>query len=573
LNELRRELLLKDIDSILQQILFEAVRKAGNDKIEISEIMFERPKREGQGDRASNIAMKAAKQLGKNPRLLADEIVSEIKKSEYIEKIEVAGPGFINFFLTPLWLQHTVEAILLNPDTFGSSNIGNGKRVQVEFASANPTGPLHIGHGRGAAVGDTIGNLLSFTGWNVEKEYYLNDAGLQMQILGASTQSRYFELLGKADKAPLPETSYKGEYIREIAKIIIESEGDKYISQPLEDSAQFFTDFAASSILADIKEDLSEFGIKFDVWYSEKSLYTRGLVSETLKYLKERELAFSHEGALWFKSPIKSNTEENENTNAEDEDRVLIRSNGAPTYFASDIAYHKNKFDRGFEMLIDVWGADHHGYVPRMKAAITALGHSPDSFEVLLIQFVNLLRNGELVPMSTRSGQVVTLREVRKEVGNDAARWFFLMRNSDSHLDFDLELAKQQSNENPVYYAQYAHARACSIKKECAERGLMRSINLSFNINALTEIEERKIISRLAIFPQEVARAANELAPHIMTNYVFDLAGDFHAFYNAHRVMCEDNEKLSSRLQLVEAAKIVLSRALGIIGVCAPERM
>ena len=564
---------MNDIDSVLRQIIFEAVQKVISDRVNINEIMLERPKREGQGDRSTNIAMKAAKQLGKNPRLLAYEIVSAINKSDYIEKIEVAGPGFINFFLTPLWLQHTIEAILSNPDSFGAQNTGKGKKVQVEFVSANPTGPLHIGHGRGAAVGDTIGNLLAFAGWKVEKEYYLNDAGLQMQILGASTQSRYFELLGAADKAPLPEISYKGEYIKDIASIIVENEGDRFISQPLEDSMPFFTDFAVSNILADIVSDLREFGIVFDVWYSERSLYTRNLVSEAMKYLKEKELAFEHEGALWFKSPIKSGTEESEDTNAEDADRVLIRSNGAPTYFASDIAYHKNKFDRGFERLIDVWGADHHGYVPRMKAAIAALGHSPDSFEVLLIQFVNLLRNGELVPMSTRSGQFVTLREVREEVGNDAARWFFLMRNSDSHLDFDLELAKKQSNENPVYYVQYAHARACSIRRECTERGLLNDMKTDFNINVLTEIEERKLIARLAIFPQEVARAANELAPHIMTNYMFELAGDFHAFYNAHRVMCDDSEKSSSRLQLVEAVRIVLSRALKLLGVSAPERM
>ncbi|MCL1875818.1 MAG: arginine--tRNA ligase [Synergistaceae bacterium] len=564
---------MKDIDSILQQILFEAVSIVSDGKIEISEIMFERPKREGQGDRASNIAMKAAKQLGKPPRTLADEIVSAIEKGDYIEKVETAGPGFINFFLTPLWLQLTVENILSNPDAFGSSDTGKGKKVQVEFVSANPTGPLHVGHGRGAAVGDTVGNLLSFTGWDVQKEYYLNDAGLQMQILGTSTQSRYFELAGAPDKAPLPETSYKGEYIWDIASRIVESEGDKYISQPLEDSVPFFTNQAVNSILDDIKNDLSDFGIKFDVWYSEKSLYERGLVNEAMEYLKKRDFTFQHEGALWFKSPTKSNTEVNEDANTEDKERVLIRSNGAPTYFASDIAYHKDKFDRGFVRLIDVWGADHHGYVPRMKAAIAALEHSPDSFEVLLIQFVNLLRNGELVPMSTRSGQFVTLREVRSEVGNDAARWFFLMRNSDSHLDFDLELAKQQSNENPVYYVQYAHARACSIKRECTERGLMKSMKTDFNIGALTEIEERKLISRLAIFPQEVLRAANELAPHIMTNYVFDLAADFHAFYNAHRVMCEEQEKSSSRLLLVEAVRIVLSKALGILGVSAPERM
>ncbi|MCL2767274.1 MAG: arginine--tRNA ligase [Synergistaceae bacterium] len=562
---------MKDIDSILREILFEAIQKVSAGKIDIDEIMFDRPKREGQGDRASNVAMKTAKQLEKSPRSFAEEIVSAIEKNAYIEKVETAGPGFINIFLTPLWLQQTVEYILSNPDAFGSSDAGKGRKVQVEFVSANPTGPLHIGHGRGAAVGDTVGNLLSFAGWSVEKEYYLNDAGLQMQILGTSTQSRYFELLEKADKAPLPETSYKGGYIRDIAKRIVESEGDKYISQPLEESLQFFTDYAVNSILADIKDDLNEFGIKFDVWFSEKSLYTRDLVSEAMKYLKERGFAFEHEGALWFKSQTK--TEENEDTNTEDKDRVLIRSNGAPTYFASDIAYHKDKFDRGFERLIDVWGADHHGYVPRMNAAISALGHSPDSFEVLLIQFVNLLRNGELVPMSTRSGQFVTLREVRNEVGNDAARWFFLMRSSDSHLDFDLELAKQQSNENPVYYVQYAHARACSIKRECAERGLIKDTNMGINVNELTKDEERKLMAKLAIFPQEAARAANDLAPHIMTNYVFDLAGDFHAFYNAHRVICEDKEKSFSRLQLVEAVRVVLSRALGLLGVSAPERM
>jgi arginyl-tRNA synthetase len=294
------------------------------------------------------------------------------------------------------------------------------------------------------------------------------------------------------------------------------------------------------------------------------------MVSEAMEYLKDRGLAFEHEGTLWFKSQT---TDDKEDTNTDDKDRVLIRSNGVPTYFASDIAYHKDKFDRGFERIIDVWGADHHGYIPRMNAAISALGHPSESFDVLLIQFVNLLRNGELVSMSTRSGQFVTLREVRNEVGNDAARWFFLMRNSDSHLDFDLELAKQQNNENPVYYVQYAHARACSIKRECAERGLVQDINKDLNISVLTEDEERKLMAKLAIFPQEAARAANESAPHIMTNYVLDLAGDFHAFYNAHRVICEDKEKSSSRLQLVEAVRVVLLRALELLGISAPQKM
>lgn len=554
---------MKHIDEILREILFEAVKKTGAE-IQLADILFERPKRDEQGDRASNVAMKIAKTLGKNPRMLAEEIVGAIPKSEYIEKIEIAGPGFINFFLTPLWLADTVKDIIENPD-FGRPNIRESRKIQVEFVSANPTGPLHVGHGRGAAVGDTVGNILAFAGWNVEKEYYLNDAGLQMQILGGSAQSRYFELLGHAEKAPFPEVSYKGDYIIDIAKQIADKEGERFISVPLEESLQFFSEYASNAILSDIKNDLEEFGVRFDVWFSEKSLYTQGLVPSTMEYLKSRGFAFENEGALWFKTSGGDN---------DDKDRVLVRSNGVPTYFASDIAYHKDKFDRGFERVIDVWGADHHGYVPRMKAAVAALGRRPENFEVLLIQFVNLLRGGAAVQMSTRSGQFVTLRDVRREVGGDAARWFFLMRSSDSHLDFDLELAKQQNNENPVYYVQYAHARACSIKRECAERGFKFDLSpQNFDVAQLVEPEEKKLMARLAIFGQEAARAASELAPHVLTNYIFELAGDFHAFYNSHRVMCECSERAVSRFILVEAARKILERGLSLLGVSAPQRM
>ena len=441
--------------------------------------------------------------------------------------------------------------------------------MQVEFVSANPTGPLHIGHGRGGAVGDVLANLLAFTGWKVEREYYINDAGLQMEILGRSTQSRYFELQGRPQSAPFPENGYKGDYIYDLARDAVKIEGDRFLSMPLAESLPWFKVFAGDVILKGIRDDLEDFGVNFDVWFSESSLYTRNLVSQAMEHLKQRDYAFEADGAVWFKA-----------SDFEDEkDRVLIRNNGAPTYFASDIAYHKEKFDRGFDRVIDIWGADHHGYIPRMKAGIEAIGRKPEDLDVLLIQFVNLVRDGAQVPMSTRSGQFITLRDVLNEVGVDATRYFFLMRRSDSQLDFDLELAKRQSNDNPVFYVQYAHARICGIMKEMKERGVKGGCRgaseplgeLSFD--ALSGEETRKLIDCLAAFPKEMEDASKELAPHAITIYASKLAGYFHSFYNANRILGEEPHVETGRLMLAEAVRIVLVRCLTLLGVSAPERM
>lgn len=550
----------------LRRIVEGALREVAAEKgvsPDLPEIAFEKPKREGQGDLSTNCAMQLSRVFGEKPRDLAASLVAKISSDPYLEKVEIAGPGFINFFLSARWMGEVLAEILQQGPQYGSSGAGGGKRVQVEFVSANPTGPLHVGHGRGAAVGDIIANILRFTGWNVQREYYINDAGLQMDILGRSTQARYFELAGMPEKAPFPEDGYKGAYIYDIAGAVREREGNKFTALSPGESLQFFKTFAADTILATIRKDLADFGVHFDVWFSEKSLYERDLVPSAMQTLKDHGFAFEHEGALWFKS-----------TDFTDEkDRVLIRSNGVPTYFASDITYHKEKFDRGFDRVIDIWGADHHGYVPRMKAGVASLGRNPEDLDVLLIQFVNLLRNGQQVPMSTRSGQFVTLRDVIDEVGVDATRFFFVMRRNDSHLDFDLELAKQASSDNPVYYVQYAHARICSVLREAESRGIHVPAAEGVTGDIFRTDEEKKLLSRLGDFPGEVEKASGELAPHVLVNYVSDLAGDFHSFYNAHRVLGEEEPVMKARLLLVKAAGNVIASVLGLLGVTAPERM
>lgn len=566
---------LMSIDLYLKNILRESIESfilsKGEEMLELPALDVERPKRDGQGDRASSAPMQLAKKLGMSPRDLAAELVSLLEKrvadgsveGKWVSKIEIAGPGFINFFLSNLWLRDVVETVLELGDLYGAQDLGRGKKVQVEFVSANPTGPLHIGHGRGAAVGDTVANLLAFTGWQVEREYYINDAGLQMEILGRSTQARYFELLGKADLAPFPEDGYKGDYIYDLARDAMTTEGERFLHRPLSESLPWFKKYAGTIILEGIKKDLLNFGVEFDVWFSESSLYERKLVPEAMEHLKKRDYAFEADGAIWFKA-----------TDFEDEkDRVLIRNNGVPTYFASDIAYHKEKFDRGFDRVIDIWGADHHGYVPRMKAGVEALGRKSEDLDILLIQFVNLVRNGVQVPMSTRSGQFIPLSEVVNEVGVDATRYFFLMRRSDSQLDFDLELAKKQSNDNPVFYVQYAHARICSIMRELKERGKSITGKGDLLPDTLNGDETRKLIDCLALFPKEVENASKELAPHAVTGYAFNLAGYFHAFYNVNRILGEAPDVESARLRIIESVRIVLARCLKLLGVSAPERM
>ncbi len=558
---------MKEVSEFLKDLLLRAAMDVATGKGlspgEMPEVLLERPRHEGQGDWASNIAMLLAKPLKARPRELVEEIVSKIGKDPHLEKIEVAGPGFINFFVTNLWVRDVLETAVNERENFGRSSQGKGRKVQVEFVSANPTGPLHVGHGRGAAVGDMTASLLEYAGWEVEREYYINDAGLQMNLLGQSTQARYFELLEVAEKAPFPENGYKGDYIYDLAKEIIEIEGNRFVGMPLDESFPVFQAYAANTILGGIRQDLALFGVSFDVWFSEKSLYEKGLVESALDFLKQRGHAYDKDGALWFRTTAFG----------DDKDRVLVRSNGVTTYFASDVAYHKEKFDRGFDLVIDVWGADHHGYVPRMKAAVEALGKDREALQILLIQFVNLLRGGHQVSMSTRSGEFVTLREVLDEVGIDAARFFFAMRRCDSHLDFDLELAKKASTDNPVFYVQYANARIQSIMREAASRNIEVAASSSVDFSLLREPEEKALAKRIARFPEEVEKAAYELAAHRIAFFAYDLASDFHAFYNAHRVLGVEDEVSKARLYLVEAARVALTNALGILRVKAPERM
>ena len=551
----------------LKQALDTAVKAVAAEKdYQIPEgfmVRLERPRQEGHGDWATNIAMQLSKPFGVKPRDLAEDIIAKLPKDSVIDRAEVAGPGFMNFTLSANWVTETVKNAIEKGDDYGRSNIGGGRRIQVEFVSANPTGPLHMGHGRGAAVGDITASLLDFAGYNVEREYYINDAGLQMELLGKSAQACYFEALGRAEEAPMPEDGYHGDYMSDIAKSYVEKYGDSLAQKPLEETLPFFSEETGRLVLELIKKDLEDFGVKFDVWFSEKSLYDDNLVEPAMQALKERDYAYEDEGALWFRSTMFG----------DDKDRVLIRSNGMPTYFTSDVAYLKNKYDRGFEKNIYVWGADHHGYVPRLKSVNKAFGFPDDGIDVLLIQMVNLLRDGKPVQMSKRAGTIVTLREIMDEVGRDAARFFFVIRRCDSTVDFDLELAKKASSENPVFYIQYAHARICSIRRELAERGIPMPTMEDFDVSLLTDPTEINLAKAVSRFPEEIMKAAEETAPHRLVYYATELAEAFHAFYNAQRVLGVEENVMKSRILLMEAARVTLKNALGILGVSAPEKM
>lgn len=526
-------------------------------------VRLERPRAEGHGDWATTMAMQLAKRFELKPRDLAEEIVSRIPIGDIVARAEAAGPGFMNFTLASNWMTEAIAAAVDNKDDYGRVDEGKGHRVQVEFVSANPTGPLHMGHGRGAAVGDIMASILDFAGWKVEREYYINDAGLQMDLLGKSARARYFELLGRADEAPIPEDGYQGDYMSDIAKIFVEKYGDTLAAKPESETLEFFSNETGKLVLGMIKQDLSDFGVHFDVWFSERSLYANDQVTPAMNLLKERGMAYEKDGALWFRSSLFG----------DDKDRVLIRANGVPTYFASDVAYMKNKYDRGFERLIYVWGADHHGYVPRIKSVNKAYGYPDDAIDVLLIQMVNLLRDGRPVQMSKRAGTIITLREIIDEVGVDAARFFFIIRRCDSTVDFDLELAKKSTSENPVFYVQYAYARICSICKELEGRGIAFPTMADFDVNSLTDPSERKLAKVVSRMPEEVAKAAREYAPHRMAYYATELAEAFHSFYNSSRILGVEDNVRKSRILLMEAARVTLRNVLRILGVSAPERM
>lgn len=547
---------------ILKATISNCVNKGLLPEIDLENIEVEVPAQSDHGDYASNIAMISASRVRQNPRKIAGIIQENLADTENIlEKTQIAGPGFINFFIKDSVWRDTLRTIREQGESFGSLNIGNAQKVQVEFVSANPTGPLHIGHARGAVVGDVVANLLRTVGYDVDKEYYINDAGNQMNNLGKSVLYRYREIFG--EKVEFPENCYRGDYIKDIAADIMKKEGNKYLAGDEDKTIRYFTGIAGGVILEEIKDDLKDFGVVFDNYFSEQELYRDNGVANLLDSLQKQGFIYSDGETLWFKTTMYG----------DEKDRVVVRKNGDPTYFAADIAYHQNKYARNYKMIVDIWGADHHGYMPRLWAGIQALGQDKNSLRIILVQLVNLLRAGEPVAMSTRSGEFVTLREVLDEVGKDAARYNFLMRRSDSHLDFDLEVAKKQSNENPVYYVQYAHARICSILKMAEERGIALPDYKDFDPSLLKEPEEINLMKMMANYPETISGAARTLEPHRITFYLNELAGIFHSYYNKNKVISDNRELSAARLYMLGSILVVLRNALKILGVDAPEKM
>ena len=583
----------QQLEQLIQSALT-ALNTSGQLTVTSDDIQIEKVKDKLHGDFACNIAMMLAKAAGRKPREIAELIVQALPKSPLVLKVDVAGPGFINFFLTPEALSSLIPTILSEGKNFGRSHYGQNKKILVEFVSSNPTGPLHVGHGRHAAYGSIVSDLLEAIGYKVHREYYVNDAGRQMDILASSVWMRYLELAG--EKFVLPSNAYKGTYVIEIAEalkkqyanqfvkpaaevfqLLPDDEpqgGDKevYIDAVIERAKKLlgdtaFTqvfDLSLKTILDDIRNDLAEFGVEFQEWFSERALTQSEVINNNLAKLEKSGLAYRQDGALWFKA-----------TDFGDEkDRVLERANGQRTYFANDLSYHINKFERGFDACIDIFGSDHHGYVPRMKAGLQAAGIMPDKLTYLFMQFVTLYRQGEQVQMSTRSGSFVTLRELRAEVGNDAARYFYVMRRNEQHVDFDLDLAKSQSNDNPVYYVQYAHARICSVFKQLPDKGMSydKAMGLA-NLALLIQEHEHHLLGTLGRYPELIQNAALNHEPHLLTNYLRDLATDFHSYYNSHQFLVDDDKLRNARLTLIDATRQVLVNGLQLIGVSTPESM
>lgn len=527
---------------------------------EYPDVLLEVPPQKEFGDFATNIAMQSARIAHKSPRMIADILLRHLD-APWLEKAEVAGAGFINFFLKHDIIYDTLCHILEQGKQYGQAPLRAEDTVQVEYVSANPTGPLHVGHGRGAAYGSALVNLLRAAGYNVQSEYYINDAGNQMNNLAASVNARYLELFGK--KAEIPENGYHGADIIDTARAIIEQDGDKYLQMDEKDRLEIFKNRAYEEKLKALKRDLESFNVTFDKWFSERTLHPEA-IKKACETLKSNGNMYEKDGALWLKSTAYG----------DDKDRVVIRDNGVPTYLAADIAYHKNKYERQFKKLINIWGADHHGYVARVKAAMAALGLDPNQLEILLLQMVSLFRNGELVKMSKRTGQAITLNELIEEVGTDAARYFFIMRSLDTQLDFDLDLAKSHSNENPVYYIQYANARIFSIYKQIAENGDVFDMTWkNTKWDKLKEERELALIKKMAAYPEEIRKAAADRAPHRIAHFVYEMAGLFHAFYNNCHIIQSDKELEEARLALVTAVQITIANCLAVLGISAPETM
>ena len=581
----------RQLADLLQQALASVAPQAAATPIQI-----ERPKQAGHGDFSTNLAMQLARALKRNPREVAQQLVAELPASTLVTRAEIAGAGFINFHIARTAKLGVITQALVAGRDFGRSTAGGGRKVQVEFVSANPTGPLHVGHGRGAAYGASLSSLLAFAGWDVLREYYVNDAGRQMDILAVSTWLRYLELFGEV--VDFPPNAYQGAYVREMAGQLRATHGDRYLrpaaavtagtpglpdTDRADDDAErqreshldaligntktlldkdwpYVHAHVLNEQLADGRDDLEEFGVHFDVWFSEKALFDTGLVARTVDLLEKNGYVYVQDGARWFRS----------SAFGDEKDRVVQRDNGIYTYFASDIAYHQNKIERGFDRVINVWGADHHGYIPRVKGAMTALGLDAERLHVALVQFAVLYRDGQKASMSTRAGEYVTLRQLRADVGNDAARFFYVLRKSDQHLDFDLDLAKSQSNENPVYYIQYAHARICSVLGQwTGDEAALAEVDLA----PLASPRELALANRLAGFPEVIEAAASELAPHSVAFYLKDLAADFHAWYNAERLLVDAADLRDARLALAAAVRQVIRNGLGILGVACPDSM
>lgn len=591
----------QDIKDLIHAALGRLLAEGGLGVQALPEPRLERTREAGHGDFATNVALVLAKPARTRPRDLAQRLVDALPPSPLVARVEIAGPGFINFFLAEGAYRSLVPQILEAGNDFGRGRIGAGRRVQVEFVSANPTGPLHVGHGRGAAYGAVVADLLAAVGFEVHREYYVNDAGRQMDILATSVWLRYLELCG--EDLRFPSNGYRGDYVWDIAATLHREHGDAYRvdtetvfeglppdtpqegePQDLEGDKEAHIDglvvaakrllgdnryryvfeLGLNTILDDIRDDLSQFGVDYQEWYSERALTESGAVDRAIERLRERGHLYERDGALWFRA----------SEFGDEKDRVLVRENGQTTYFASDVAYHLDKLERGFDRVVDIWGADHHGYIPRVKAALTALGEDPDRLDVLLVQFAILYRGGEKVQMSTRSGEFVTLRELRREVGRDAARYFYVMRRCEQHLDFDLDLAKSESSDNPVYYVQYAHARVCSVLRQAAERGMEIEPSAgTTHLERLTEHQEETLLRTVARYPEVVESAALKEEPHQLTHYLRDLANELHTYYNAHQFLVADAALRDARIKLILAVRQVLRNGLGLLGVSAPEAM
>jgi len=550
---------MKDIKEIIKGIIHDALQKL-NYQFDKEKIVLERTKQESHGDWATNVALQLASVAKKSPRQIAEEIRENLNyDNEIIENIEIAGPGFINFFLGWGYYRNAVIDIVEQADKFGSCNLGNNVKLQVEFVSANPTGPLNVVSARAAAIGDIMVNLYNTLGYQADREFYLNDAGRQIRLLGESVSNRYLALFNIDE--PLPEDGYRGEYVKELAQEILNQYGDKFVNLSQQERSQQLAKIALEKMIDAQKQIMEQYRVNFQTWFRESGLREQNAHIETLHILQEKGYTYEKDGAIWFRS----------RDFGDEKDRVLITREGEPTYFLVDIAYHRNKYQRGYQKLYDIWGPDHHGYIPRMKAALQALGYPKNSFNVEIVQQVNLLRSGQVIKMSKRAGQIIEMKEVIDEVGVDAARFFFVNRKCSSHLDFDIDLAKKQSDENPVYYVQYAHARISNVIKFATEQGV--SLIENINLNRLTQNEEKQLIKKLLQYPEVIISAAQSWEPHRLTNYLQELASTFHHFYHKHRVVTDDQELTRTRLMLMQATKIVFANGLRILGISAPEYM